>query len=76
MWLQRPVWWTVRVYIISWFSQVYGPSRKAPGATLANDVPLAFTLQVFRHLHEVHPYWPGADRAIEELTRDVDGRGI
>jgi tetratricopeptide (TPR) repeat protein len=33
-------------------------------------------LQVFRHLHEVHPYWPGADRAIEELERDVDGRGI
>lgn len=33
-------------------------------------------LQVFRHLHEVHPYWPGAERAIEELTQDVEGQGI
>jgi tetratricopeptide (TPR) repeat protein len=33
-------------------------------------------LQVFRHLQEVHPYWPGADRAIDELSREVDGQGI
>ena len=33
-------------------------------------------LEVFRHLHEVHPYWPGTDRAIDELTREVEGQGI
>lgn len=33
-------------------------------------------LQVFRHLYEVHPYWPGAERAIDELTREVEGQGI
>jgi tetratricopeptide (TPR) repeat protein len=33
-------------------------------------------LQVFRHLQEVHPYWPGTDRAVEELTREVEGQGI
>jgi len=33
-------------------------------------------LQVFRHLHEVHPYWPGADRAIDELSREIEGQGI
>jgi tetratricopeptide (TPR) repeat protein len=33
-------------------------------------------LEVFRRLHEVHPYWPGADRAVEELAREVDGQGI
>ena len=33
-------------------------------------------LQVFRHLYDVHPYWPNADRAIEELSREVDGQGI
>lgn len=33
-------------------------------------------LQVFRHLYDVHPYWPGADRIIDELSREVDGQGI
>jgi tetratricopeptide (TPR) repeat protein len=33
-------------------------------------------LQVFRHLHEVHPYWPGTERAIDELMREVEGQGI
>lgn len=33
-------------------------------------------LQVFRHLYEVHPYWPGADKAIDELSREVEGQGI
>jgi Tfp pilus assembly protein PilF len=33
-------------------------------------------LQVFRHLYEVHPYWPGADRAIDELSREIEGQGI
>lgn len=33
-------------------------------------------LRAFRHLYEVHPYWPGAAQAIEELSRDVDGQGI
>jgi tetratricopeptide (TPR) repeat protein len=33
-------------------------------------------LQAFRHLNEVHPYWPGAAQAIEELMREVEGQGI
>ena len=33
-------------------------------------------LQVFRHLHDVHPYWQGADRAIDELSREIEGQGI
>jgi tetratricopeptide (TPR) repeat protein len=33
-------------------------------------------LQVFRQLQEVYPYWPGAQQAVDELTRDVDGQGI
>ncbi len=33
-------------------------------------------LQVFRQLYEVHPHWPGATRAIEELSREVEGQGI
>jgi tetratricopeptide (TPR) repeat protein len=33
-------------------------------------------LQVFRHLNDVHPYWPGSNQAVEELTREVDGQGI
>ena len=33
-------------------------------------------LQVFRHLNEVHPYWGGAQQAIDELSREVEGQGI
>jgi tetratricopeptide (TPR) repeat protein len=33
-------------------------------------------LEAFRRLLSVHPYWPGAEQAIEELERDVDGQGI
>ena len=33
-------------------------------------------LQVYRQLLSVHPYWPGAPQAIEELEREVDGQGI
>lgn len=33
-------------------------------------------LDVLRKLAEVHPYWPGTDQAIEELTREVEGQGI
>ena len=33
-------------------------------------------LQVFRQLHDVHPFWPGTDRIIDELTREVEGQGI
>jgi tetratricopeptide (TPR) repeat protein len=33
-------------------------------------------LQVYRQLLGVHPYWPGAPQAIEELEREVDGQGI
>jgi predicted Zn-dependent protease len=32
-------------------------------------------LQVLRRLHDVHPYWTGAERAIEELSREVEGQG-
>src|SRR5262249_62119826 len=31
-------------------------------------------LQVYRQLLSVHPYWPGAPQAIEELEREVDGQ--
>ena len=33
-------------------------------------------LQAFRQLHDVHPYWSGAQQAIDELEREVDGQGI
>jgi len=33
-------------------------------------------LKAFKELIEVHPYWPGAKQAIEELEREVDGQGI
>jgi tetratricopeptide (TPR) repeat protein len=33
-------------------------------------------LKAFRQLLEVHPYWPGAKQAVEELAREVDGQGI
>jgi Tfp pilus assembly protein PilF len=33
-------------------------------------------LEAFRQLYEVHPYWPGASQAIEELSSEVDGQGI
>ena len=33
-------------------------------------------LAAMRTLLEVHPYWKGAKQAIDELARDVEGRGI
>jgi tetratricopeptide (TPR) repeat protein len=33
-------------------------------------------LQAFKKLLEVHPYWPGAEQAVEELEREVEGQGI
>jgi tetratricopeptide (TPR) repeat protein len=33
-------------------------------------------LQVVRRLAEVHPHWEGAEQAIEELAREVEGQGI
>jgi len=33
-------------------------------------------LAVLRRLHDVHPYWAGAEQAIEELSREVEGQGI
>ena len=33
-------------------------------------------LDVLRRLLEVHPHWTGAKRAIEELSREVEGQGI
>lgn len=33
-------------------------------------------LRVFKQLLDIHPYWPGAKQAVEELTREVDGQGI
>ncbi len=33
-------------------------------------------LQVMRRLWEVYPYWAGAERAVEELSREVEGEGI
>jgi tetratricopeptide (TPR) repeat protein len=31
-------------------------------------------LQAYEKLLEVHPYWPGAKQAVEELTREVGGQ--
>ena len=33
-------------------------------------------LKVFRHLQDVHPYWPGTASTVDELTREVEGQGI
>jgi tetratricopeptide (TPR) repeat protein len=33
-------------------------------------------LQVYRHLYEVHPHWPGVERVVDELSREVEGQGI
>jgi tetratricopeptide (TPR) repeat protein len=33
-------------------------------------------LQVMRRLWQVHPYWAGAERGVEELSREVEGQGI
>ena len=33
-------------------------------------------LKAFKQLDDVHPFWPNLKTTIEELTRDVDGRGI
>lgn len=33
-------------------------------------------LEVVRRLHEVHPHWPGAEKAVEELTREVEGQPL
>jgi tetratricopeptide (TPR) repeat protein len=33
-------------------------------------------LKAYRQLLSVYPYWPGAQQAIDELERDVDGQGI
>lgn len=33
-------------------------------------------LRVLKQLLEVHPHWPGARQAVEELTREVEGQGI
>ncbi len=33
-------------------------------------------LEAYRKLLSVHPYWPGAQQAVEELGREVEGQGI
>jgi tetratricopeptide (TPR) repeat protein len=33
-------------------------------------------LEVLRRLHEVHPHWPGAEKAVEELSREVEGQPL
>jgi len=33
-------------------------------------------LQIYRTLIKVHPFWPGAKEAMEELQREVDGQEI
>ena len=33
-------------------------------------------LEVLRRLHEVHPHWPGAEKAVEELAREVEGQPL
>jgi predicted Zn-dependent protease len=33
-------------------------------------------LAVLKRLADVHPYWSGAEQAVEELSREVEGQGI
>jgi tetratricopeptide (TPR) repeat protein len=33
-------------------------------------------LAVLRRLHEVHPHWPGTEKAVEELAREVEGQPL
>jgi tetratricopeptide (TPR) repeat protein len=33
-------------------------------------------LKAFKQLEDVHPFWPNLKTTIEELSREVDGRGI
>jgi tetratricopeptide (TPR) repeat protein len=33
-------------------------------------------LKAFRQLLDIHPYWSGAQQAVDELEREVDGQGI
>ncbi|MFZ1101491.1 MAG: hypothetical protein WAN86_01175 [Hyphomicrobiaceae bacterium] len=33
-------------------------------------------LAVMRRLHEVHPHWPGTEKAVEELAREVEGQPL
>lgn len=33
-------------------------------------------LDAYKKLLDVHPYWSGADEAVEELRREVEGQGI
>ena len=33
-------------------------------------------LKAFKQLLDVHPYWSGAQDAVDELERDVEGQGI
>jgi tetratricopeptide (TPR) repeat protein len=34
------------------------------------------SLKVLRRLLEVHPHWPGAERAVEDLAREVEGQPL
>jgi len=36
----------------------------------------AKALSVYEKLKDVHPFWPGLDKAIETLRQEVEGRGI
>ncbi len=36
----------------------------------------AKALSVYEKLKDVHPYWPGLDKALETLRQKVEGRGI
>ncbi len=33
-------------------------------------------LAVYRKLYEVHPHWPGAKSAVDELAREADGESL
>ena len=33
-------------------------------------------LKAFKQLLDIHPYWSGAQDAVDELEREVEGQGI
>ena len=51
-----------------------GARRPCPDP--ARDRPEEPALKAFKQLLDMHPYWSGAQDAVDELEREVEGQGI